>query len=217
MGRRPLHVEQGRTVELQELDRRPARDLRRVGDPVEHRLAREEPADADAVQPADERAVLPRLDRVRPAELVQPRVRVDERRVDPTVRSPRVGAPEHDVDERGVDADLEAADRAAQRAAAVEAVERDDPARIGRPPRERAPGVHREQSPAVRREQRARLEIGADRDDLVVAGRRVGVGEVPDARRRFDRHLGSRPSTASVRYASNARAIWPTWISSVPA
>ena len=50
------------------------RDLRGVGDPVEHRLAGEEPADRDAVQAADELAVPPGLDRVRPAQLVQPRV-----------------------------------------------------------------------------------------------------------------------------------------------
>ena len=110
MRRRPLHVEEGRAVEPQELDGRPARDLRRVGDPMEHRLAREEPADAHAVQAADELAVLPRLDGVRPTQLVQARVRVDERRVDPSVRTARVGAAQHHVDEGRVHAELEAVD-----------------------------------------------------------------------------------------------------------
>ena len=54
-------------------------------------------------------------------------------------------------------------------------------------------------------------EIGADRDDLVDALGGVGIGEVPDARRRLD------GQTEPAVYASNARAIWPTWISSVPA
>ena len=41
-------------------------DLRGVADVVEHRLAGEEAADRDAVEAADERAVLPGLDGVRP-------------------------------------------------------------------------------------------------------------------------------------------------------
>src|SRR3954454_184482 len=84
--RRPLDVEQLGTVHPQQLDGRPARDLRRVGDAVEHRLAREEAPDAQALEPARELAVAPRLDAVRPPELVQPGVRVYERLVERAVQ-----------------------------------------------------------------------------------------------------------------------------------
>src|SRR5947207_218118 len=47
------------------------RDLRRVGLVVEHRLAREQPADGHAVQHAHEAIVAPGLDRVHPAERVE--------------------------------------------------------------------------------------------------------------------------------------------------
>ena len=51
------------------------RDLRGVPLAVEHRLAREQPADRHAVQPAGEPPVAPGLDRVHPAQLVQAQVR----------------------------------------------------------------------------------------------------------------------------------------------
>ena len=65
------------------------RDLRGVALAVEHRLPREQPADRHAVQPADEPAVAPGLDRVRPAQLVQPEVRRPDlgRRSSPTGRA----------------------------------------------------------------------------------------------------------------------------------
>ena len=75
------------------------RDLRGVRDSVEHRLAGEEPTDGDAVEPADERplaaGIAPDLDAVRPAQLVERRVGVDERLVDPPARALGVGAPEN--------------------------------------------------------------------------------------------------------------------------
>ena len=86
------------------------------GAPVELRLGREEPADPDAVEPAGKPLVVPRLDRVRPAELVQARVGGDEVLVDPAVRPPRIGAAADDLAERRVDADLVAAGGSAQRA-----------------------------------------------------------------------------------------------------
>ena len=52
-------------------------------DPVEHRLAGEQAADRDAVQAADQLAVLPGLHRVRPAQLVQPGVGREDLVVDP--------------------------------------------------------------------------------------------------------------------------------------
>ena len=87
MRRRPLHVEQPLAAGLLEQPDEPEqRRLRRPGAAVELRLGREEAADPDAVEPAREPLVVPRLDRVRPAELVQPRVGGDEVLVDPAVR-----------------------------------------------------------------------------------------------------------------------------------
>ena len=74
----------------QQLDEPEQRRLRGVGARVEHRLGREEATARDAVEPAGEALGVPRLDRVRPAELVQPRVGDDEVVIDPAVR-PRAG------------------------------------------------------------------------------------------------------------------------------
>ena len=93
--------------------------------------------------------------------------------------------------ERGVDPHLEARDRAPQRPAHVEAVERDHPAGIGRPPRERPPARHREQPAPVRVEHGARLEVAAHRDDLVGPAAASAAGKSHGARRRLDGH---RPS-----------------------
>ena len=115
--RRPLHVEQPLSAGLlEQRDEPEQRRLRRPGAPVELRLGREEAADPDAVEAAREPLVVPRLDRVRPAELVQPRVGGDEVLVDPAVRPARIGAAADDLAERGVDADLVAAGGPAQRA-----------------------------------------------------------------------------------------------------
>ena len=211
MRRRPLNVEERRAAAAQQLDERGKRGLPAVGDAVEHRLRREQAANRDAVHAARQRAVrCPRFDAVRPAQLVQTGVRVDEVVVDPAVRPGRLGARPHDVRERAVDRDGEPPAGAAQRPALVEAVEREDPARVGRPPRDRsAPAdAHREQTAAVRGEQRARLQVGADTDDLRLVGG-VGRRQQPGRRRRLDGHRHPQPR--------RLRAIWPTWISSVPA
>ena len=171
-------VEQHRAVDPQQLDRCPARDLRRVAHAVEHRLPREQAADPHAVEPADQRAVAPGLDAVRPTELVQPAVRGDERLVDPAVRARRVRAAAYHRLERWFDAHLEARDRAAQRAAAVEAVERDHTARSG---------DHQASTPSTRIgnrpapvciEHRARLEVTPDRNH-VVGPRLSGIRQLP--------------------------------------
>ena len=67
----------------QAIDQRDQRDLRRVGDAVEHRLAEERPAERHAVEPADQPTVLPRLDRVRQPGLVQRAVALEDLVVDP--------------------------------------------------------------------------------------------------------------------------------------
>ena len=96
--------------------RRDERDLRGVGGRVEHRLAGEEPADAHAVEAADELAVGVALDRVGPAHVVEAEVGLDELRRDPAAGAAGIGAAHHDVGEARVPADLEARRAAAQRA-----------------------------------------------------------------------------------------------------
>ena len=57
MGREPLHVEQPGAGGAEQLDEADEGHLGGVGAAVEHRLAGEEPADGDAVEPADQLAV----------------------------------------------------------------------------------------------------------------------------------------------------------------
>ena len=108
----PLHVEQaaGRRA------RRASRSTSPTSATFEASRSRwnidspgEQPADRHAVQPAGQPAVAPRLDRVRPAELVQPEVRRADVVVDPAVRPARVGARVDHLLEGGVDPDLEVA------------------------------------------------------------------------------------------------------------
>ena len=119
----------------------------------------------------------------------------------------RIRAARDDGCEGGVEGHREAVAGPVQAAARVETVERHDPARVRRPPRDRrpAPEAHREQTGAIGSEQCARFEIGADPDDALLVGA-ARVGQLPRARRRLDREQ-----------ARSARAMWPTWISSVPA
>ena len=78
MGGEPLDVEQAprrvarRAESLHEADEG---GLRRIRARVEHRLGGEEAADRDAVEAAGQPLLVPRLDRVGPAELVEPGVR----------------------------------------------------------------------------------------------------------------------------------------------
>ena len=136
--RRPLHVDQARAAGLPEpRHERGECDLRGVRAPVELRLRCEQAADLHAVQAAGERAVRgPDLDGVRPAEHVQLAVGRATRARDPAAAARGVGAARDDVLERRVDRDRVAEERAPQRAADVDAVERHDPARVRAPPAE---------------------------------------------------------------------------------
>ena len=79
---------------------------------MEHRLAGEQALDAHAVQPTDQFAGgVVDLDRVRPSELVQPGVGVDEVTIDPPALAGRLGAGLHHLAEAGVDLDVEPAPR----------------------------------------------------------------------------------------------------------
>ena len=68
------------------------RHLRRVAGAREHALAEEGAAQADAIEPADEVAVLPDLDAVAVAEFVQPDIEIADALVDPGVITARLGA-----------------------------------------------------------------------------------------------------------------------------
>ena len=73
--------------------------------------------------------------------------------IDPRSGAPRVGAGRHDGTERLVERDPEPPQRTTQGATDVQAVKRQDPARIGRVPAVDTGGdLHREQAPTVARQ-----------------------------------------------------------------
>ena len=71
MRRSHLTIDELDAAVAQQIDRVYECDFRRVRDAREHRFAEEHASDRDAVQSADELAVPPSLERVRPAEPVQ--------------------------------------------------------------------------------------------------------------------------------------------------
>ena len=171
------------------------RRLGGVGLAVEHRLPGEQATDRHAVharRPAGRRARSPR-ECAQPSS-VQPEVRRRDRAVDPAAGPGRVGAAVHHRLERRVHPQLEPARRTGaatgRRAGgppgARPRLNRTEPVRR----RLRRTGRHREQAPPVGRQQRARLEVGADRDQVVVPGRSArgrettsATAEAPRARR----------------------------------
>jgi hypothetical protein len=154
--------------------------LGRVGLAMEHRLPREQPSDRYAVETAGQPFLSglvdrPCLDTVHPPQRVEPRVRLDDVTPDPAAGPMRVGAGADHVVEGRVDPDLETPAGGAQRTAHAQIVELEQAPRVGRPPADGAPARHRhgEDSAAIGREDRARLEVGAESDDLLA--RRHGV------------------------------------------
>ena len=159
----PLHVEQPPLGVLvgEQVDQAHQRHLGGVALAVEHRLAREQPADRDAVQPAGEPAVAPGLDRVHPAELVEPEVRRPDVAVDPGAaaaagrrrrRSPRRQAVSTRISNRGPTRRSDRLTRSPS-SGSTPRVRRAPPARARRPRRTASGRVPR----AVGRQQRARL------------------------------------------------------------
>ena len=195
VGGLPLRVEQAVATVVEQAHQAHQRDLRGVGLVVEHRLAGEQAADGHAVQPAHEPTVAPGLDRVHPAELVEPEVRLADLAVDPARRPARVGAGVDHLGERGVDPDLEPAGRPGQRVGDVEVARPHHAAAYRAEPRHRRPPSssdrHREDARAVRRQQSPRLEVGAGGDEVVVVVEARGRRELPDARGRVDRHAST--------------------------
>ena len=78
-----LRVEQGEAAIYQPRHEIDERDLARVARSGEHALAEEGAAEMHAVKPADERAVLPDLDRVAMAEREQLAIEAPDAPVDP--------------------------------------------------------------------------------------------------------------------------------------
>src|SRR5918994_1174009 len=202
--RRPLHVEQAArpTVGPQQPNQRNESDLRGVPSPrrsgVEHRLAGEEPADRHAVQPTGQPTFgAPGLDRVCPAQPVQPAVGRGDVLGDPRTRPGRVRAPGDDVGERCVDPDLEMPAGPAQRPRHLQPVDRQHAAWVRRPPCE--PGVpseypahrHREEPRPVCGQQRPRLQVRTDAGQAVVV-RAMGRRQNPASGRRLDRRHAAR-------------------------
>ena len=181
----------------QELDEPDEGGLRGVGAHMEHRLGGEQPADRDAVQPAGETVGVPGLDGVRPAELVQLPIRGLDARVDPAGGVPRPRTSPDHVREGRVDPDLVAPSRPAERARGRKGLERHDTAPRRREPADASAHRHGEEAEAIRREEGARLEVGADRPEIVavVVRRRL---EPPRRGRGLGRHAshGARPCSA---------------------
>ena len=213
MVRGPLDVDEPSRVAVgvEALDEPDERHLRRVAHRVEHRLPGEQAPDRHAVQTADEAPVLPRLDAVRPAQLVQPAVRAGHLRGDPPTLARGVRTPADDLVERGVDAHLEAVERPAQRPAHAQPAGRDHAPGVGRPPAGGAaapgPETHGEQPEPVGPEERARLEVGAGGDEVLA---RLGAGRVeqPGGGRRLDGGMNHR-ERRQVSRATCARARRP--------
>ena len=143
------------------------------------------PPIADAVQPADQLAVAPRLDRVRPAEPVQlavrrrdvagdpARSRATGRRTPPPPRRRRCrpGSRSRGTTGAATGTPRSPSSGTMPRSHRREPVHRRPDAVLG----------HREDPAPVRRQQRPRRQVGADPDQVVAGRRRAGPGR-PTAR-----------------------------------
>ena len=157
---------------------------------MEHRLRREEPADRDAVEAAREALVVPRLDRVRPPELVQSLVRVDDPGVDPARRVARSRAAADDVRRRR----CRRASRSAARHGGASATARSRRAERPRAGRART-------SRSCRRTASGRGRGGRRRAASRARGRRR-----PPRGRRGGRRAAPRGATASAAGSTGARS-----------
>lgn len=156
-----LAVEQREAAGAQARDQPGERDLGRVRPGREHAFAEKGAAEPDPVEPADQLALAPHLDRMGVAGGVEQRVAALDLGVDPGLLA--IGAAAEDGAERPVRAHLVAAgtDRLAQRAGEMEAVERQDRAAPRLDPIDVA-GVaavrHREDPDRVGAQQKVRVD-----------------------------------------------------------
>ena len=98
-----LAVEQGEVADFQPRDEPRQRGLRGVGGAAEHRFAEESAPEANAVDPADEKPVLPAFDRMGVTGGVEAERRALDIGVDPSLRT--VGAALHHGMKIAVDGD----------------------------------------------------------------------------------------------------------------
>src|ERR1700730_18958831 len=111
MRRQELRVEEAVAAEPQPGSQMHEGDLARVGYPAEHALAEKHRTDRDAVQAADQDAVLPRFDAMCGPAGEKRRIKPHDLVVDPRVRPlfGRLGAPADNFLEGAVAANLKAA------------------------------------------------------------------------------------------------------------
>ena len=180
-GGQHLDVEQGEPLVAQVFQQVEQRDLRRVAGAVEHRFAGEESADSDAVDAAGELVLLPALEAVGMALLVEARVGVEEFRADPgrppTARRGRAAF--HHLSEGLVAGDLELplTNHAREAAGEVKTIELEDGSRVGGPPGDgiRSPG---EYAAPIGQQQAIYRQVAAHGDQpFVVREARVGEPE----------------------------------------
>ena len=174
-----LGVEQREAAGAQPRHQMHQRHLRGVARAVEHALAEERAAEADAVEPAGQLAVLVGLDAVAMADVVELLVERADARVDPGARPAglRLGAAVEHAVEVAVDRDAEAvrADGAGEPRRDVEGVQRNDAALLRLDPiKRRVLGAfrHREDAAGVGLEQ----HLGRDLDEGGFAAGHGGSG-----------------------------------------
>lgn len=203
-----LAVEQGESADAQARDEPGDRDLRCVARAADHALTEEGPAQREAVKSAGEPITVPYLDRMREAAAVQGDKGLFDLRIDPGVGAAldRLGAQRDDALERGVGGHAEAigGNRLAQRMRQMEAVERQDRARLGFDPIDAvgiAPIGHREHPDGIGAEQELRIE-----DVVPNSGHRISA--VHDAT--TSRSVGHCARRFSITCHKSAKALAPT-------
>jgi len=121
-----LAIEQLEPSHFQARDQIGERHFGGVARAAEHAFAEEGAGQLDAVEPADQRIILPAFDRMGMAAFVERSIGPFNFGIDPGVRAiwRRLGAAAHDVAKRLISGDAEAsgADRLRQRAREMEAV-----------------------------------------------------------------------------------------------
>jgi hypothetical protein len=161
VGRKPLRVQENELSLAQMFHEGEQGDLGGVPDVVKHRLAEEGAANRDAVEATGEPAVLPRLNRVGVAELVETSIAFDDLIIDPRLRTSR--ALLHDLGKGNVDPDFEGffSDDPLKSLRDVEFLERKDRARIrGKPSNLAILHRHRKNAEAISLEQDFRINHG---------------------------------------------------------
>jgi hypothetical protein len=158
-----LAIEQAESADPQPRHQPGEGDLGGVRADRKHALAEKGAGETHAIEPADQHVFLPAFDRMGVAGFVQPVVAALDRGVDPGLGPLRATA--DDGGEGGIAGDGEdvGAQRLAERAGEVEAIEREDRALAGLDPENlaRFPAVsHREDADGISAQQQIGIENG---------------------------------------------------------